>query len=143
MRKRWLLSLNNSGDTIVEVLLAIAIVSSVLSGAFVSAGRSLRGAQVSQERGEALKLVEGQLELLKAALKDDSLADDVFAQGAADFCLSDTLAPTAGTCTLGFGGRYTMALRRTGDNFAASARWVKASGGVQEEVTIVYRAYNP
>lgn len=132
---------SSDGDTIVEVLLSIAIVSSVLGGAFISANRSLRGAQVSQERGEALKLVEGQLERVKAASKDDSKASAVFG-ATGDFCLDDALVPQP-PCSQGPEGRYTLAIRRTGDAFTASARWDKIGGGPQEEVVIMYRAYQP
>ena len=58
--------LSNGGDTIVEVLIAIAVVSAVLGGAFVSANRSLNMSRQSQERGEALKLAEGQVERVKS-----------------------------------------------------------------------------
>jgi len=145
MRKRRLLNLSQTGDTIVEVLLAIAVVSTVLGGAFVSTNHSLRGAQVSQERGEALKLTEAQLELLKAALKDPLTAPQVLA-AVGDFCLNDSLAPrTDGTCSQGPAGtgRYRVALNRSGDTYVASARWDKAGGGLQEQVRITYRAYQP
>jgi type II secretory pathway pseudopilin PulG len=136
--------LNNRGDTIVEVLLAIAIVSSVLGGAFVSASRSLRGTQVSQERGEALQLVEGQLERVKAALKDPLKSGAVLG-AAGNFCLDDGLIPrTGGFCNQGPGGRYTLAIVRVTNTFTASARWSNAGGGaVQEQVSIVYRVYQP
>jgi type II secretory pathway pseudopilin PulG len=138
---RDLLRSNQKGDTIVEVLLAIAVVSSVLGGAFVSANRSLRGTQVSQERGEALKLVEGQLERLKAAASDPdpTISGAVFG-ATGDFCLSDTLAVTTGGACLQ-GGRYQLAIRRTGENFTASAWWDKFGAGGQEVVNIVYRAH--
>ncbi|MES2971667.1 MAG: type II secretion system protein [Patescibacteria group bacterium] len=57
---------NNRGDTIVEVLIAIAVVSTILAGAFVSANRSRIATRTAQERGEALHILSGQLESLKA-----------------------------------------------------------------------------
>jgi type II secretory pathway pseudopilin PulG len=147
MRQRWLPSLSkrsrlgSRGDTIVEVLLAIAIVSSVLGGAFVSASRSLRGTQISQERGEALKLVEGQLELVKAALYDETKDDAIFA-AVGDFCVNETsLTPIAGGCNQGVGGRYRLTVRRTGNTFNASARWTKIGSSTPEQVNITYRAH--
>jgi type II secretory pathway pseudopilin PulG len=146
MRQRRLSSLsrNSRGDTIVEVLLAIAIVSSVLGGAFVSASHSLRGTQVSQERGEALQLVEGQLERLKAAVSDDATDDAIFGF-VGDFCIDDTLIPRNNAiCNQGPSGRYRLFIRRVGDTFTASARWDKTGGGAaQETVSIVYRTYQP
>lgn len=53
------------GDTIVEVLIAIAVVSMTLGGAYVTTNKSLRADRGAQERSNALKLVETQLESLK------------------------------------------------------------------------------
>ena len=58
--------LKQSGDTIVEVLIAILVVSVVLSGAFVSARKSQSGIRQSEERVEALKVAEGQIEQIKS-----------------------------------------------------------------------------
>lgn len=56
---------NQYGDTIVEVLIAITIVSVVLAGAFTSATNSSGTVRDAQERGEALKLLESQVEKLR------------------------------------------------------------------------------
>lgn len=66
------------GDTLIEVLLAIAIVSLVLAGAYVSSGSSLSVVRNTQEREEALKLAEGHLESLRQVVADgdDSVFDD-------------------------------------------------------------------
>ena len=63
---RSLKLLNMTGDTIVEVLIAIGIVSIVLVGAYSSATRSFNNSRQSQERGEALKFAQTQLEKIKA-----------------------------------------------------------------------------
>lgn len=57
---------SNRGDTIVEVLLALAVLGSVIVGAYSIATRSLNGVRVAQERSEATKIAEGQIESLKA-----------------------------------------------------------------------------
>lgn len=61
--------LNAQGDTIVEVLIAILVISVILTGAFVSARRSQAGIRQSQERVEALKVAEGQLEHTRYLIK--------------------------------------------------------------------------
>jgi len=68
------------GDTIVEVLIAIAVLSLVLGGAFVATNRSLQGTRDAQERINALKLAETQIEQLKAMSADDDVgvADQPF-----------------------------------------------------------------
>lgn len=53
------------GDTLVEVLISIAIVGIVVGGAYALATRSLRQGITASERTQALKLVEGQIEALK------------------------------------------------------------------------------
>lgn len=57
------------GDTLVEVLICIGVVGAVLAGAFVVTNRSQLGVRDSQERAEAAKVVEGQLELLRSNAK--------------------------------------------------------------------------
>src|SRR4030095_15717644 len=131
-------ALGSAGDTIVEVLLAVAIVSTVLAGAYVATSRSLANSRQAQERSEAAKFVEGQLEKLKTAFATDPTA---FAAPGA-FCMDDTPAPIpAGSAACTQGGRYVLSIERAGNNFTARAVWDKFGGGPQEEVRIVYRLY--
>jgi type II secretory pathway pseudopilin PulG len=131
--------LGNRGDTIVEVLLAVAIVSAVLGGAYVSTSRSLANARQAQERSEAVKLVEGQLEKLKVAFTANPAG---FSTGGA-FCLDDTPARVTAGSAICTQGRYVLSVEHTGNNFTARALWDKfnGNGGTQEEVRIVYRLY--
>lgn len=154
--------LNNRGDTIVEVLIAIAIVGMVLGGAYASANRSLRASQRAHERGEALRLAEQQFELLKVS---GSQSNTIFT-GNANFCLNNALAkqdfingaPPANYLTDSYttlpGGTYPTACRITystgsslyhtwvsrlaNDTFQISMRW-DGSGGVKQELKISYR----
>ncbi len=64
----WVKKLNQAGDTIVEVLIVTAVLGLVLAGSYAIASRSLKGMRASQERGEALKLAEGQIESIKTAV---------------------------------------------------------------------------
>jgi len=75
---------SDRGDTIVEVLIAIIIVSAVLGGAYVSASRSLSVTRQSQERGEALKYAEEQVERLKSAIP---ASPDTFFSATNVFCI--------------------------------------------------------
>lgn len=54
------------GDTIVEVLIAIAVIGATLSGAYVLVNSSTRNNQAAQERSVAVKTAESQLELLRS-----------------------------------------------------------------------------
>lgn len=58
--------LNNTGDTIVEVLISVALVGVVLAGAYAAVISSLNASQQSLERSQAIKLLETQLERLKS-----------------------------------------------------------------------------
>lgn len=81
--------LNQAGDTIVEVLIAIAVVSGVLGITYSIMNKNVATIQDNQERTEASKLVQGQLELLRRASEDVNSSitlDD-------NFCLSvDTVS---------------------------------------------------
>ena len=54
------------GDTLVEVLIAMAIISLVLVGAFVTSNRNTATLQATQEREQAQRVVEAQVELLRS-----------------------------------------------------------------------------
>lgn len=129
------------GDTIVEVLLAIAVISAVLGGAYASASQSSRGLRQSQERGEALKLLEAQIELLKSAKASG------YSFPASGFCMKqglqrlESLPATDEACSQGTGNRYQLSLQRGQPReYTATAAWDSFGGGAeQERVTIVYR----
>jgi prepilin-type N-terminal cleavage/methylation domain-containing protein len=57
---------NERGDTIVEVLIAIAIVGLVLGTGYVAANRSSTNIEVAQEHQIAVTIVQSQLEQLNA-----------------------------------------------------------------------------
>ena len=57
--------LNNAGDTIVEVLIAVAVVSLVLTASFAIVNESSRGIRSAQEREEATKLTSALVESLE------------------------------------------------------------------------------
>jgi len=54
------------GDTIVEVLIAIGIISLILVSAYAITAKNTAALQRNQERTEAQHLVEGQIEALRA-----------------------------------------------------------------------------
>ncbi len=77
------------GDTIVEVLIAVAVVSLILTGAYAIANRSLINIRQSQERTEALNIATQQVERLKvrAELGADATGDKVFTTLKNPFCI--------------------------------------------------------
>lgn len=75
-----------SGDTIIEVLLAMSIIGLVLGAAFGIANRSVQIGQNAQERTEALKIAESQLELFKSEYYANT--DIQSREESSPFCLS-------------------------------------------------------
>lgn len=57
------------GDTIVEVLMAIVVVSMVLVAAYVTTTRNINGVEDTQEHSEALQLAQAQIEFLHDTTK--------------------------------------------------------------------------
>lgn len=70
--------LNQAGDTIIEVLVAVAVVSMVLASAFVTVNRTSKNARLTQENQEALKLAEGQLEAIRGLAGNAAAAATLF-----------------------------------------------------------------
>jgi type II secretory pathway pseudopilin PulG len=141
-----LMKMNSKGDTIVEVLLAIAVAGTVLGGAFVSARHSLSGSQRTQERSEATKLVEGQMEYLRKAAVQSSA---IFTAGA-PFCIVSVSATgltlrdaTAAECRQGINSRYALSINRGADNatFRIQASWDKANAGGSDEINMYYKVH--
>jgi prepilin-type N-terminal cleavage/methylation domain-containing protein len=60
---KW--SVNQRGDTIVEVLISIAIIGSLLAATFVVMNINFKATQQAHERTEAVKLAEKQVEQIK------------------------------------------------------------------------------
>lgn len=160
--------LGQRGDTIVEVLIALAVLSIVLTGAYVSSRNSLNNTRDAQERGEALKLAEEQLEKLRNSLATLPAFTTLY-----PFCIdSSGVARPHGTSLSTFNtayanvandpleisasaydnrcvvnSRYHISLARANpdsstveyNNFVARVRWVEISGRTKDEAKIIYR----
>jgi type II secretory pathway pseudopilin PulG len=150
--------LNNAGDTIIEVLVCIAVVSTVLGGAFVTTRNSQVGVRNSQEHAEALKLIESQLEQLRGDTSGAIAA-------ATPFCMyneapnSAVIAPQSVNCSQNSAGtsrqpdsRYYLSIKRCtgigcGNSIAGSylftvtATWPSVTGNIKAQESMVYRLY--
>ena len=148
--------LTQGGDTIVEVLIAMAVISSVLGGAYASANRNSKSAQQSQEHSRALKVAETQLELLKAYATNfhDQFTSDPNLNGS--FCLQTDTAgndvkiksydsSTAGECKVddnGIADRYSTEVTKDAvtNIYTVKISWDGIKGG-QDQVGLVYRVF--
>jgi len=147
-----------AGDTIIEVLIAMAIASSVLAIAFATGNRNLAMSRDSQERSEASRLVQGQIESLRYVF---NTAPTTLPSGAGTpFCLSGSAVVTAGfsggvptsnlatepmsgypaTCVSGF-YHYVITRDAAGSgSFHFYVRWESGVGGARDQILMVYRA---
>jgi type II secretory pathway pseudopilin PulG len=163
--KIWPQRINQSGDTIVEVLIAVAVVSSVLLGAYLVAQKSTTAVRDSQEHSEMLQILQGQVELVRSLALDTTTDDSgVFATpptAAKYFCIdattqqivafspisytlpalnADTFAYPAACKNLNT--RYNVAVTydESNDVFTFTGRWYSLEGGKDQE-QLTYRVY--
>jgi len=155
-----------AGDTIVEALIATAIVGLTIGLAYGIATRSIRSARQAQERIEAVKIAETQIETMKAYASDDNSTNDEFFGNGNAFCLTAagvlvrtglTTVPDFGddqlnateyseNCRQGENQRYHVAVQRTDLNegryqFTVSVRWFSFGELDKEQVQILYRLH--
>lgn len=137
---------NSRGDTIVEVLISIAVVSVVLVSAFASARQSTKTTQSALEHTEALKIAEGQVEQLRILYSNNTLATSLDTQPDSEFCIDDTTGnpiPYApADCESGDGVIYDRRIQRqdtpNDTNYTITITWDSLNGGQNRE-EIVYR----
>ncbi len=89
--------MSQAGDTIIEVLISVAIVSSVLAGAFTVSQKSAIAVRDGQERGEMLQILQGQVELVRSlALEKSGGIPDVFVTAPKFFCIDESTRTKVG-----------------------------------------------
>lgn len=135
-------SLGKSGDTIVEVLIAIMVVSSVLTGAFAISNMSLKSIRMSQERSEAQKIAQQSVESLNGALRTNTNPSLLINE----FCIvqiSDVdtiIAYTDDECLNAPDGRYRTKIVKFDANstYKVTVSW-DGLNGIKQEVIFYYR----
>lgn len=113
--------LKSRGDTIVEVMIALAVISLTVALSYATAQRSLRIGQRAQERTEALKVAESQLEALRiepGLPGNDSGDNDAYL---ADYTSSHTFCVAASGTNLFKQGSVTDDSRTAGLVLSATA----------------------
>lgn len=156
---RSIKKLTSRGDTIVEVMIVLAILGLALSICYATANRSLTNARQAQENAEASELVSSQIEQLRAnsyllTSNPRSPYHGDMNNSSKAFCFLDdssikvlpidsnslsnsTLYENSG-CRKN--DRYNIAVKRTvGTNtFTATAYWDSVTGDGQDSVTMSY-----
>lgn len=155
--------LDQRGDTIVEVLIAVVVISSMLVGTFAIANKSSSQIRSSQERTEATKLTTSVIEILKGAKDINGLetsnkwycfnfiSNDAVKSKADKTAMFDTLPPVGDVddtntsfnsdckTTPNNGVEYFVFVKYYPNNkHEFTARWDKVSGG-REQLTMVYQ----
>lgn len=138
---------NQRGDTVVEVLICIAIISLVLGGAFVLTNRSLQGTRMAQERLNAIKLAESQLDQVKSLASTNPTA--IFG-ATGNFCINNSVQVKTSTdpdCRVNVSGQPTttqpqfrLAVSRVTNTFTVQVVWDNVKG-TQDNVEMKYNVY--
>lgn len=128
--------LKEAGDTIVEVLIAIVIISTVLVGAFEVTTRNTAATQDTQEHTVALKMAESQLETLQNTGSFPSSGSTCFYNGAPN----DPSNPSQCDVTPVPGVTYHVSLVESGNPavYKADVQWVGINGQ-NNDVSLLYR----
>jgi type II secretory pathway pseudopilin PulG len=143
------------GDTIVEVLISLTVISLVLGGAYVTTNKSLIATRSAQERSNALKLAESQIEQIKGLIATSPTT--VFGGAVpSPFCVyTDTststvklVAATDVHCIVDTSGaattaepKFKLSVTRSVNDFTVKNTWNDLSGNVTDQLQLKYRAY--
>jgi len=149
------------GDTIVEVLIAVAIAGSVLGITLATMNRNLRVSQATEEHSQGTRYAMSQLEALKKYTDDGNSLG-----GRRNFCFNEaneiqTLPDTALTndldadpmnnatynaagvdCTQGTNLNYRIGIKnQAGRKVTVYVRWEKLGGG-RDQALMTYKTVN-
>jgi Tfp pilus assembly protein PilV len=143
------------GDTIVEVLICIALVSLILTGAYATTRKSTLGIRDAQEHSEALKLAQSQLEQVRQ--NAGTATQDVFNQAVGtDFCMvNGVVTTTAAPCKQDATGtpttvepaykitikRATCAVGTNCSTFTIQATWTGINTKTTAFEQVIYRLH--
>ena len=137
------------GDTIVEVLLAMSVIGLVLGASFGIANRSVRLGQEAQERTEALKIAETQLEMLRSEYKIDATLKDraaAFCFDTANNVADDGSDPCVQQNGSGGEGLYDITITpppTDDDAYEIRVQWQQLGGRAGAELNNVRLYYKP
>lgn len=138
---------NQRGDTIVEVMIAITVISVILAGAFVVSQKSTNNVQDSQEHTMAQQVLQGQVEKLRTVLggSDRSVATDLItlSNNGSAFCMLDA-SPFFATSTDArckkVENLYNLTITQAGTTYKLKATWDRL-GSSTSTADMYYRVY--
>lgn len=157
---------SNRGDTIVEVMIVLAVLGFAISISFATANRSLLNARQAQENSEATAYVQSQVEALQTMAALSTATTGIFDLTlTTPFCITDVTAalPYIEKTTLKNCDFETIpysvliypcdrlaslvdtpcAVKTDNDTFIVRASWPDVFGGETDTVTMSYRIHAP
>lgn len=143
------------GDTIVEVLIALAVISSVLAGAFFVTNHSAQNVQDTEEHARATQLLQGQIEQLRGSIATGlTWTDlDVYFCYDEDGSIVTSVSASSYGCNVSLTGEsggpdYTFVIKRgnwqsdEGTTFEANIQWEGIRGQTNSE-QLLYKVLLP
>ena len=109
--KRFTKLHNSAGDTIVEVMIVLAVLGLAFAISYATANHGLIQARNAEEHSEALGLLDSQVELLRAAFSQNISA----VNAPSDIFCMDSSQPLANSFT-DFGSAYVLPATALGDS---------------------------
>lgn len=144
------------GDTIVEVLVVIAIIGVVLGGAYAFVNRNVKNNQQAQEHSRAVRAAESQLEMLRNFVANNPIPTGRFCFIGSGSNIqkvtiggalpAPALSPAGhpGQCKVSDGTvaeRYLTGIKAdSGNKFTVYVTWVGPNGN-EQKVSTAYKVY--
>jgi Tfp pilus assembly protein PilV len=132
------------GDTIVEVMISLIVISSVIVGAFVLSRLSSRNIRGSEEHSQALQMLQGQVEMLRAYAASDQASANPLPQNGT-FCMQTDGSPGAAANCQNLNTYYTLTIQQSkppvnglAATYTFTVQWPTQDGTTGNE-NIVYR----
>lgn len=149
-------NLGEAGDTIIEVLMALAVLGLAISISYATANSSLTAVRQAEENNKATKYIQSQIETLRAktaVVGGFDIYDKNTWGGATTFCFNAALAPKNSTSVADCqrDGLYNLSINYTADNpavpvrgegtFKVTATWQDLRNTDPATVSMSYRVY--
>lgn len=135
--------LRQAGDTIVEVIVVLAVLGLAISISYATANRSLQATRQAEENAQATQILQGQIEALRSYATNTSTDPNYIFRSPQTFCVATTgnIAEAPAAC---LNGIFAIAISydsANSDTFTARATWDDVTGSGKDTVVMVYRVH--